>query len=77
MLTIPQEIDSIWGAHETYIAQLELLVVLAAMVEFASAIHHCKGLWFIGSVAALMELVRGNSDSPSLDVVAQLHLTAL
>ena len=71
MLPIPQEMYKLWGKQETYIAQLELLVVLAAMIEFAGQIRHSRGLWFIDNVAALMALVRGKINSQSLNLMAQ------
>jgi hypothetical protein len=67
---IPEEIYNHWGKHKTYIAQLELLVVLVGLLEFAPRLRGRRGLWFIDNVAALMALVRGRSNSPSLDAMS-------
>ena len=71
MLAIPPGIYKFWGNYKTYIAQLELLVVLAAMVEIVHLVRRSKGLWLIDNIAALMALVRSKNDSPSLDLMAQ------
>ena len=56
---------------ETYISQLELMVVLAAMVECASFLRQSRGVWFIDNVSALMALVNGRSNVNSLDQMAR------
>ena len=71
VLAIPPGNSKFWGNNKTYIAQLELLVVLAAMVEFAHLVRRSKGLWLIDNIAALMAHVRGKNDPPSLDLMAQ------
>ena len=50
--------------------QLELVVLLAVMVEFAPKLRGTRGLWFTDNTAALMALVKGKSDSLTLDVMA-------
>jgi hypothetical protein len=72
VIIIPEAIYSFWGTQKTYIAQLELLAVLVAMVEFAAVIRECRGLWFVDNVAALMSLVKGCSGSASLDQMAKV-----
>ena len=52
----------LWGDLETYISQLELMVVLAAMVECASFLRQSRGVWFIDNVWALMALVNWRSN---------------
>ena len=71
VLDIPKQLYRQWGDQVTYIAQLELVVLLAVMVEFAESIRDSRGLWFTDNTAALMALVNGKSDSPSLDVMAR------
>ena len=45
-------------------AQLELAMVLYALVERPDLFHHRHGLWFLDNVAAVMTLVRGRSSKP-------------
>ena len=71
VLDIPRQLYRQWGDQSTYIAQLELVVLLAVMVECAASIRGSRGLWFTDNTAALMALVNGKSDSPSLDVMAR------
>ena len=71
VLDIPRQLYRQWGDQATYIAQLELVVLLAVMVECAGSIRGSRGLWFTDNTAALMALVNGKSDSPSLDVMAR------
>ena len=70
-MDIPRQLYRQWGDQSTYIAQLELVVLLAVMVECAASIRGSRGLWFTDNTAALMALVNGKSDSPSLDVMAR------
>ena len=74
---IPQEIYTMWGNHSTYIAQLELLMVLVGLVELAPELRGTRGVWFIDNIAALMALVRGRSDSDDLDSLARIIHCAL
>ena len=47
------------------------------MVEMAAEIRHSRGLWCIDNVAALMALVKGTSNSASLDQMAKvIHLAS-
>jgi hypothetical protein len=71
VLDIPRELYHMWGVQSTYIAQLELVVLLAALVEFAESLRGTRGIWFTDNTAALMALVHGKSDSLSLDVMAK------
>ena len=50
--------------------------MITVMVEFASDLRGSSGLWFIENTAALMALVRGKSDAPSLDTMAQVAQVA-
>ena len=67
VITLPASLYSLWGAKETYIAQLELLAVLVALIEVAGLVRGANTIWFIDNIAALMALVRGSSNSRSLD----------
>ena len=46
-------------------------MVLAAMMDQAHHIRNNRGVYFIDEIAALMALVRGRSNSPSLDAMVQ------
>ena len=75
VIALPEGLYSIWGARTTYIAQLELLAVLVALIEVAGLVRGANTIWFIDNVAALMALVKGSSGSHSLDQMAKLvHL---
>lgn len=67
---IPTSIYDLWTDSSFKIAQLELLMVLVALVNNPAKFRHARGIWCIGSVAALMAVVRGRSDSPELDQLA-------
>ena len=53
----------LWQPAETHIAQLELSMVLYALVERPDFFRHRHGLWFLDNVAAVMTLVRGRSSN--------------
>ena len=72
MLCIPRQLYARWGEQSTYIAQLELLVVLAAMLHFAPIVRESRGLWLVDSTAPLMALISGNSNNMAFDEMAQL-----
>jgi hypothetical protein len=75
VITLPISLYSLWGTQVTYIAQLELLAVLVALIEVAGLVRGANTIWFIDNIAALMALVRGSSNSRSLDQMAKLvHL---
>ena len=77
VVQIPSQVYSLWGDHETYIAQLELMMILAAILRHGPKLKHTKGIWFVDNVAALMALVRGRSNEPALDHMALLIHAAL
>ena len=71
------DVYTVWGPQETYIAQLELYMVFVGMLQFASVIRGRRDIWFIDNIAALMALVRGRSNSESLDSMARaVHAAA-
>jgi len=77
VIVIPPGIYKLWGLRKTYIAQLELLAVFVATVELAAMIRGTHGLWCIDNVVALMALVKGTSDTHSLDQMTKvIHLGA-
>ena len=49
------------------IAQLELLMVLLALIARPSMFRARRGVWYIDNTAALMCLTRGRSDPPDLE----------
>ena len=59
---------------EATIAQLELSMVLFALTSRASAFRRRRGVWYM---ARLMDLIRGRSDSPDLERLANLIHVAL
>ena len=62
MATNCAELQSLWQPAETHIAQLELSMVLYALVERPDLFRHRHGLWSLDNVAAaVMTLVRGRS----------------
>jgi hypothetical protein len=66
---------SVWGRKETYICQLELFTMLAAILLNATALRDGHSLWFIDNVPALMAMVNGTSPSPTLEHMAKVaHL---
>ena len=72
VVDIPTAVYSYWGEYETYIAQLEMLMILVAMIELAPVMRGRRGIWYIDNVAALMAMVRGRANSPDLDRMAEV-----
>ena len=64
------ELQSLWQPAETHIAQLELSMVLYALVGRPDLFRHRHGLWFLDNVAAVMTLVRGRSSNADLALFA-------
>jgi len=74
------ELQALWQPAETHIAQLELSMVLYALIERPDLFRHRHGLWFLDNVVAVMTLVRGrssNSDLAKLGHLIHLALFAL
>ena len=69
---IDQRVMSLWPEHEVVIAQLELLMILQALLTFPQQFRSCTGFWFCDNIASLMALVRGRSDNCSLDFMASM-----
>ena len=67
---IEASLYSMWEPCVTYIAQLELVMVLIAMLKLPDELRGKRGVWFIDNTAALMALVRGRSNSADLDRLA-------
>ena len=75
VVVIDDSAFDLWDAQETKIAQLELLMVFQSLLTFPSAFRGTTGVYFIDKIAALMALVKGRSDSPELDAIAQsIHM---
>ena len=71
----PESLYPLWGPGEQKIAQLELSMVLFALVSRPNSFRSRRGVWYIDNTAALMCLIRGRSDNPDLSRLAQLiHL---
>ena len=75
-IAIPHDLYKYWGCKDTYIAQLELFAVLAAVVVNAQVLRGIRCLWCIDNTAALMSLIRGCSDSTSVDQMSNVIHTA-
>ena len=65
------ELQALWQPAETHIAQLELSMVLYALVERPDLFRHRHGLWFLDNVATVMTLVRGRSRNADLAIAAR------
>ena len=60
---------------ETYIAQLELFTLLAAILLNAESLRGGNSLWFMDNVPVLMAIVNGTSATATLEHMARLaHL---
>ena len=77
VVDIPSSLYALWGVQNTYIAQLELVMAMVAMVECASEMRGRRGVWFIDNTAALFTLVKGRSNKDSLDEIAFVVHAAL
>lgn len=74
---IPPAIYALWEPGTKKIAQLEMMMVLYALVARPAYFRQRRGLWLIDNIAALMCLVRGRSESPDLERISSLiHLAA-
>ena len=71
------ELQQLWQPAETHIAQLELAMVLYALVERPDLFRNRRGLWFLDNVAAVMTLVRGRSSNADLAKLGHLIHLAL
>eukprot|EP00438_Fugacium_kawagutii_P004802 Skav227329 [mRNA] locus=scaffold2964:74870:76455:- [translate_table: standard] len=74
------ELRALWQPAVTHIAQLELSMVLFALLVRPELFRNRQGLWFLDNVAAVMTLVRGsstNSDLAQLGHLIHLALFAL
>ena len=72
VVNIPDRIYDLWDDCPFEIAQLELLMVLVALLSEPAKFRGTYGVWFIDNVAALMAVVRGRSDNPELDHMASM-----
>ena len=63
---------SLWTPGDKKIAQLELSMLLYALVARPNQFRHRRGVWWIDNTAALMALIRGRPDSPDLSRLAQI-----
>ena len=48
------------------------MMALHASTGQPALFRHCAGAWFVTSTAALVALVRGNSDQPDLHLLAEM-----
>ena len=72
-----EELQTLWQPAETHVAQLELSMVLYALIERPDSFRKCQGLGFLDNVAAVMTLVRGRSRNPDLAKLGRLIHLAL
>lgn len=72
---ITQEVQQLWGNQAAIIAQLELLMVLQAALQYPNDFRGSACIWFCDNIASLMSLVKGRSDVHSLDHMSRMiHL---
>ena len=69
MADLPQAVYDLWEPGDRKIAQLEMVVILQALVCRPHPFRERRGVWFIHNVAVLMTLIRGRSDFPDLEVM--------
>ena len=69
------ELQALWQPAKTHMVQLELSMVLYALIERPDLFRTRQGLWFLDSVAAVMALVRWRSSN--LDLAKLSHLIHL
>ena len=74
---IPAALYSLWTPGDRKIAQLELMMVLYGLLSRPADFRNRRGIWFIDNVAALMCLIRGRSDNPDLERIANMIHIAL
>jgi len=75
VVPITPSVVALWKPCEVYIAQLELLMVLQALLTFPDEFRQSSGVWYIDNIASLMALLKGRSDNDDLDHMAQMiHL---
>ena len=67
---LPQEVYTLWEPGDRKIAQLEMVVILQALVYRPHRFRERRGVWCIDNVAVLMTLIKGRSDSPDLEVMS-------
>jgi hypothetical protein len=67
---IESDLYRMWEPCVNYIAQLELVMVLVAVLKVPDRLRGKRGVWFIDNTAALMALIRGRSNSADLDRLA-------
>ena len=70
MADLPQAVYDLWEPGDRKIAQLEMVVILQALVCRPHPFRERRGVWFIDNVAVLMTLIRGRSDFPDLEVMS-------
>ena len=76
-VVITEDVLSPSRPQDVLIAQLELLMAFQALVTLPDAFRFGTGVWYIDSIAALMSLVRGQSDNPDLERMPQMFHLAL
>ena len=67
---LPQVIYALWEPGDREIAQLEMVMILQALVCRPQYFRERRGVCFVDNVAVLMTLIRGRSDSPDLEIMS-------
>ncbi|CAE7815805.1 unnamed protein product [Symbiodinium sp. CCMP2592] len=71
----PARLYGLWSSGEKKIAQMELSMVLFALVARPNDFRNRRGVWYLDNTSALMSLIRGRSDSANLSRLSKLiHL---
>ena len=69
---ITLELYELWTPGDRKIAQLELSMVLYALLCRPNTFRNRRGVWYIDNTAALMCLIRGRSREPDLECMSHL-----
>ena len=77
MATLPDELFDWLDQGSQKIAQLEMLMIVHALVKRASEFRGRRAFWFMDNVASLMCLIRGRSDAEDLEKIARFIYIAL
>lgn len=77
MATLPDELFDWLDQGSQKIAQLEMLMIVHALVKRASEFRGRRAFWFMDNVASLMCLIRGRSDAEDLEKISRFIHIAL
>ena len=67
-----KEAETAWQRSEYIIAQLEMLMILLALLASPKSFRSCKTTWFIDNIPALWALVKGSANCEILNHMAYM-----